>query len=418
MTLAGALKGIDFTDLDNFANGFPHDLFAVHRREAPVYWHEPTDNTPDGEGFWSVATHPETLEVLRDPVTYSSVTGGNRPYGGTLLQDLAIAGQVLNMMDDPRHSQVRRLVSSGLTPRMIRRVEDDLRIRARRLLDDVVPGQPFDFLVDIAAELPMQMICILLGVPESERHWLFEAIEPQFDFGGSRKAALSQLSLEEAGSRMFSYGQELIASKRAEPTDDMLSVVANAMVEDPETAQAASALTDLEVYLFFSLLFSAGAETTRNAVGGGLLALAEHPDQLRALRNDFDLLPTAVEEIVRWTSPSPSKRRTATRDVSLGGHAIEAGQKVQIWEGSANRDASVFDRSDEFDISRKPNPHLGFGQGVHYCLGANLARLELRVLYEELLSRFDAVRLVEPVEWTRSNRHTGIRHLVVELNEA
>ena len=414
MTLAGALAGIDFTDLDNFANGFPHELFAVHRREAPVYWHEPTDNTPDGEGFWSVASYAETLAVLKDPVTFSSVTGGGRPFGGTLLQDLAIAGQVLNMMDDPRHSQIRRLVSSGLTPRMIGLVEDDLRARACRLLDAVVPGEPFDFLVDIAAELPMQMICILLGVPESERHWLFQAIEPQFDFGGSRKAAmsqLSQLSVEEAGSRMYSYGQELIASKRATPTDDMLSVVANAAFDDGD----APALSDLELYLFFSLLFSAGAETTRNAVAGGLLSLAEHPDQLRALRSDFGMLPTAIEEMVRWTSPSPSKRRTATRDVTLGGRSVKGGQKVQIWEGSANRDVSVFDRADEFDIARKPNPHLGFGQGVHYCLGANLARLELRVLFEELLSRFSTVRVVEPVEWTRSNRHTGIRHLVVEL---
>ncbi|MFZ1179171.1 MAG: cytochrome P450, partial [Mycobacterium sp.] len=401
MTLASALSGTDFTDLDNFANGFPHDLFAIHRRDAPVYWHEPTDNTPDGEGFWSVATYAETLEVLKDPATYSSVTGGQRPYGGTLLQDLAIAGQVLNMMDDPRHSQIRRLVSSGLTPRMIRRVEDDLRARARRLLDAVVPGEPFDFLVDIAAELPMQMICILLGVPESERHWLFEAIEPQFDFGGSRKASLSQLSVEEAGSRMYAYGQQLIASKRAEPTDDMLSVVANATVDDLDTAQAAPCLSDLELYLFFSLLFSAGAETTRNAVAGGLLALADHPEQLHVLRGDFGMLPTAVEEMVRWSSPSPSKRRTATRDVTLGGQSIEAGQKIQVWEGSANRDASVFDRADEFDITRKPNPHLGFGQGVHYCLGANLARLELRVLFEELLSRFGAVRVVQPVEWTR-----------------
>ena len=414
MTLAGALAEIDFTDLDNFASGFPHELFALHRREAPVYWHEPTEHTPDGEGFWSVATYAETLAVLKDPVTFSSVTGGERPFGGTLLQDLSIAGQVLNMMDDPRHSLIRRLVSSGLTPRMIRLVEDDLRARTCRLLDAVVRGEPFDFLVDIAAELPMQMICILLGVPESERHWLFEAIEPQFDFGEARTAStsqLSQLSVEEAGSRMYSYGQELIASKRAEPTDDMLSVVANAMLDDAN----APAMSDLELYLFFSLLFSAGAETTRNAVGGGLLALAEHPEQLRTLREDFDTLPTAVEEIVRWTSPSPSKRRTATRSVTVGGASVQAGQKVQIWEGSANRDASVFDRADEFDIARKPNPHLGFGQGVHYCLGANLARLELRVLYEELFSRFQSVRVVRPVEWTRSNRHTGIRHLVVEL---
>ncbi|UNB53589.1 cytochrome P450 [Mycolicibacterium sp. YH-1] len=409
MTMGAALAEVDFTDLDNFASGFPHDLFARHRSEAPVYWHEPTEHTPDGEGFWSVATHAETLAVLRDPETYSSVTGGARPFGGTLLQDLSIAGQVLNMMDDPRHSQIRRLVSSGLTPRMIQRVSDDLRSRARRLLDAVEPGVPFDFLVDVAAELPMQMICILLGVPESERHWLFEAIEPQFDFGGSRTAEVSRLSVEEAGSRMYSYGQELIAAKRAAPTDDMLSIVANAAVDD------GGGLSDLELYLFFSLLFSAGAETTRNAVAGGLLALIENPSQMALLRDDVELLPGAIEEMVRWTSPSPSKRRTATRDVQLGGCAIKAGQKVQIWEGSANRDSAVFVDADVFDMTRKPNPHLGFGQGVHYCLGANLARLELRVLFEELLTRFSSAELVAPVEWTRSNRHTGIRHMVVEL---
>jgi cytochrome P450 len=207
---------------------------------------------------------------------------------------------------------------------------------------------------------------------------------------------------------MYSYGRELIASKRVSPTDDMLSVVANATVDD-------DSLSDLELYLFFSLLFSAGAETTRNAVAGGLLALAEHPAQLDGLRSDLSLLPVAIEEMVRWTSPSPSKRRTATRDVELGGCSIEAGQKVQIWEGSANRDSLVFADADSFDITRKPNPHLGFGQGVHYCLGANLARLELRVLFEEMLGRFSSVRVVKPVEWTRSNRHTGIRHLVVEL---
>jgi len=401
--VSSGLSQIDFTDLDNFASGFPHELFAVHRREAPVYWHPPTEHTPDGEGFWSVATHAETLAVFRDPATFSSVTGGSRPYGGTLLQDLSIAGQVLNMMDDPRHSEIRRLVSSGLTPRMIARVADDLRVRARRLLDAVVGGEPFDFLVEIAAELPMQMICILLGIPESERHWLFEAIEPQFDFGGARKASVGQMSAEDAGSRMYAYGQELIAAKRASPTDDMLSVVAN------------SDASDLEVYLFFSLLFSAGAETTRNAVAGGLLALAEHPAQLALLRSDLALLSSAIEEMVRWTSPSPSKRRTATRDVELARCRIEAGQKVQVWEGSANRDSLVFADADTFDIARKPNPHLGFGHGVHYCLGANLARLELRVLFEELLGRFSSVQVVKPVEWTRSNRHTGIRHLVVEL---
>lgn len=407
MAAADALAGIDLTDLDNFAHGFPHEMFAVHRAVAPVYWHEPTVHTPDGEGFWSVATHPETFAVLRDADTYSSVSGGDRPYGGTILQDLPVAGQVLNMMDDPRHAAVRKLVSSGMTPRMIRRVEQDLRTRARRLLDAIGPGEPLDFLVEVAAELPMQMICILLGVPEADRHWLFAAIEPNFDFRGSREAVVSRVSAQDAGSDLYAYGQELIAAKRDRPTDDMLSVVANST--DPE-------LSAMELYLFFSLLFSAGAETTRNAIGGGLLALADHPEQYRVLRGNPDLLPTAVEEIIRWTSPSPSKRRTATRAVTLGGHRIEPGQKVLVWEGSANRDEQVFDRADVFDVTRKPNPHLGFGQGVHFCLGVNLARLELRVLYEELLRRFTGVTVVAPVEWTRSNRHTGIRHLVVEMS--
>ncbi|GFG72335.1 cytochrome P450 [Mycolicibacter senuensis] len=403
---AQQLATIDFTDLDNFAGGFPHELFALHRRLAPVFWHEPTAHTPDGQGFWSVATHAETLEVLRDAETYSSVTGGTRPFGGTVLQDLPIAGGLLNMMDDPRHAQVRRLVSSGLTPRMIRRVETDLRRRARMLLDTVEPGVPFDFLVDLAAELPMQMICILLGVPEADRHWLFEAIEPSFDFRGSRAAVVPRLSSQDADNEVYTYGRELIAAKRAAPTDDMLSVVANSA--DP-------GLSDLEAYLFFQLLFSAGAETTRNAIAGGLLALAQHPGQLRALRGDFGLLPSAIEEIIRWTSPSPSKRRTATRRTMLGGQTVEAGQKVLVWEGSANRDRAVFERADEFDITRKPNPHIGFGHGVHFCLGAHLARMELRVLYEELLGRFGEVTVAAPVEWTRSNRHTGMRHLIVEL---
>jgi cytochrome P450 len=407
---APILEGIDLTDLDNFADGFPHALFARHRRQAPVAWHPPTEHTPDGEGFWSIATHAETMEVLRDPTTYSSETGGDRPYGGTLIQDLPISGQVLNMMDDPRHARIRRLVTSGLTPRMIRRVEDDLRTRCRNLLDAVEDGQPFDFLIDVAAELPMQMICVLLGMPEGDRHWLFEAVEPTFDMGTARRADTSDVGADAARLKMFEYGNELIAAKRAEPGEDLLSVVVNAEFGEDEEP-----LSDLELYAFFSLLFSAGAETTRNAIAGGLLALVERPDQMAALRDDPSLLAVATEEIVRWTTPSPAKRRTATRPTVLRGVEIAAGEKVVIWEGSANRDELVFDQPDRFDIRRSPNPHVGFGHGIHYCLGANLARLEIRVLFEELLPRVSRVELVEPVEWTRSNRHTGIRHLVVEL---
>jgi cytochrome P450 len=409
---AHAMRDIDLTDLDNFANGFPHHLFAVHRAEAPVWHHEPTEHTPAGEAFWSVATHAETLDVLRDAVTYSSERGGDRAYGGTLLQDLPIAGHVLNMMDDPRHARIRRLVSAGLTPRMIRRIEHDLRDRTCALLDAVEDNTPFDFVRDVAAELPMQMICVLMGIPEIDRHWLVEAVEPGFDFRGSRKSFEADTDATEARQRMFAYGNELIAAKRVVPNDDMLSIVVHATLDDAEPPQ----LTDTELYSFFSLLFTAGSETTRNSIAAGLLALLEHPEQLRRVRDEPWLLPTAIEEMVRWTTPSPSKRRTATCATTLGGAEIEPGDKVVVWEGSANRDAAVFADADTFDVARDPNPHLGFGHGVHYCLGANLARLEIRVLFEELLPRFDRFELVEPVEWTRSNRHTGIRHMTVALS--
>lgn len=412
MTATGpALTGIDLTDLDNFAGGFPHHLFEVHRREAPVWWHEPTEHTPDGEGFWSVATYAETLAVLRDPTTYSSETGGDRPYGGTVLQDLPIAGVILNMMDDPRHARIRRLVSTGLTPRTVRRLEDDLRRRTRALLDAVPDGEPFDFLVDVAAELPMQMVCILLGVPEDDRHDLFRAVEHVFDFRDGRKAFELDAAGQAAQAHMAEYGNALIASKRANPTDDMLSTVVHATLADVDPPS----LTDGELFMFFSLLFSAGSETTRNAIAGGLLALTESRDQLDALRDDLSRLPRAIEEMLRWTTPSPAKRRTATRATTLGGHEIAPGDKVLFWEGSANRDEQVFARSMRFEIGRDPNPHLSFGHGLHYCLGANLARLEMQVVFEELLPRFRGYELAGPVEWTRSNRHTGIRHMPVVL---
>ena len=407
----GALDAIDLTDLDNFAHGFPHELFEIHRREAPVWWHEPTEHTPDGEGFWSVATYDEVLRVLHDPDTYSSETGGDRPYGGTLIQDLPVAGQVLNMMDDPRHARIRRLVSSGLTPKMVRALEQELRRRTRALLDAVPDGEEVDVLVEVAAELPMQMICILLGVPETERHWLFEAVEPGFDHRGSRKAFEPDTANDDARARMQAYGAELVAAKRLDPGDDMLSLVVQATLDDVEPPR----LTDGELYAFFSLLFAAGSETTRNAIAGGWAALVERPDQLALLRADPSLMPTAVDELLRWTTPSPSKRRTATCATELGRNAIAPGDKVVVWEGSANRDATAFVRAGEIDITRNPNPHLTFGHGIHHCLGANLARLEMTVMFEELLPAFPGMELTRPVEWTRSNRHTGVRHLWMRL---
>jgi cytochrome P450 len=400
------VAGFDLTDLDNFAHGFPHHIFEVHRREAPVCWHAPTEHTPDGVGFWSVATHAETVRVMRDAEAFSSERGG------TLLQDLDIAGSVLAMMDDPRHARIRRLVSTGFTPRTVVRLEDELRRRTRALLARVADGVPFDLVVDVAAELPMQTICILLGVPEPDRHRLAAALAPAFDI--REGDAGESHATEDDQAWMFDYATTLIAEKRAAPSDDMLSVVVHATLADVDPPR----LSDLELLSFFFLLFSAGADTTRNAIAGGLLALVERPDQLADLRADPVLLPTAIEEILRWTTPSPSKRRTATRSATLGGHAVEAGDKVLYWEASANRDEAVFDRPMHFDIRRDPNPHVAFGQGLHHCLGANLARLELRVFFEELLPMFGSYEVVEPPEWTRSNRHTGLRHLLVRAGRA
>ena len=211
---------------------------------------------------------------------------------------------------------------------------------------------------------------------------------------------------------MLSYGQALIAEKRARPAGDMLSAVVHARLDDDDPPT----LTDDELYMFFSLLFAAGSETTRNAISGGLAALVDHPGQLAALRSEPTLMTTAIEEVLRWTTPSPSKRRTATVGTVLDGHTIQPGEKVVVWEGSANRDERVFTGSMAFDVRREPNPHLGFGHGIHYCLGANLARLEIRVLYEELLPRFRSIEPAGPIEWTRSNRHTGIRHQPLVLH--
>ena len=405
------LAAIDLTDLDRFANGFPHDLFTELRRVAPVWWHEPTEFTPDGEGFWSVHTHAECLAVIHDPVAYSSETGGDRPYGGTTIPDLPVAGMMLNMMDDPRHQRVRLLVSKGLTPRTIARLEQDLRERTAQLFDDALAAGTCDFMTAVAGELPMYAICMLLGIPEADRHQLFEWIEPSFDFRDDRAAFETTDAVATAAAAMFEYGTNLIAEKRAHPADDMLSVVCHATLPGEEPPR----LTDQELQFFFSLLWAAGADTTRNAIAGAIVAFSEHPDELAVLRAEPDAIATAVEEIVRWTHPAAYNRRTATRATQLGGHVIAPGDKVVFWEASANRDELVFEEPFRFDVRRHPNPHVGFGHGVHHCLGANLARLELRIVLGELLARVDTIALAGAVEWTRSNKHTGIRRLPVTL---
>ncbi len=271
-----------------------------------------------------------------------------------------------------------------------------------------------DFLVDVAAELPMQAICLLLGVPESDRHFLFDAVEHIFDIPDESDFMSMSPQRQAATQQLFEYGAALIEEKRAAPRADMLSMVIHAELPDEDPPF----LSDDELSAFFSLLFAAGAETTRNAVAGAMLAFTAWPDQVDSLRRGAVDMAVATEEILRWTTPSPSKRRTATVDCELGGHQITPGQKVVVWEGSANRDRQRFDQPDVFDLSRNPNPHLTFGHGVHFCLGAHLARLEIRIALEEVLAAFDSFTLCGDPVWTRSNRHTGIRHLPLHLVRA
>ena len=386
----------------------------MHRREAPVWWHEPTEHTPDGEGFWSVATHAETLAVQRDPVTYSSERGGGREHGGTLLQDLEVAGIVLNMMDDPRHARIRRLVSAGLTPRTVARLEDELRTRTRALLDHVGDGDEIDFLVDVAAELPMQMICILLGVPEEDRHELWEAVDPGFDIRTGDAAFSGSSEPRPAQARMLEYGMQLIAEKRARPTDDMLS---RRRAREPRRRRPAAALRR-ELYSFFSLLFAAGSETTRNAIAGGLLALDRAPRPARR----------AARRPRRCSRPRPRRccagRRRPRRSGAppratrrSAGTTIAAGREGPVLGGLGEpRRARVRTRDGVRRPAATRTRTWRSGTASTSASGANLARLEIRVMFEELLPRFGAFEVVAPVEWTRSNRHTGIRHLRVRVS--
>jgi cytochrome P450 len=267
----------------------------------------------------------------------------------------------------------------------------------------------------VAGELPMVAICMLLGIPEDDRHQLFEWIEHSFDFR-DRGAFETTPEVATAMAEMHAYAAALIADKREHPGDDMLSLVIHAELEDVELDHIGPGqLTAEELHMFFSLLFAAGADTTRNAAAGGVLVLAAQPEIAEMVVDDPAVLPTLVEETVRWTSPAAYNRRTATRDVVLADAEIRAGDKVVFWEASANRDERAFADSMRFDPWRDPNPHLGFGHGIHHCLGANLARLELRVMYRALFARCAELALAGPVEWARSNKHTGIRRLPVQV---
>lgn len=409
---------VDLTDLDRFANGFPHAVFTALRRERPVWFHPPTAHTPGGEGFWVLTRHADIVAAAGDAATFSSHTGGGRAGGGTLIEDLPsgfAAGVLLNMMDDPRHRLIRRVVAPALSPRMLRELEDELRRRADAILAHALARPRCDFLVEVAAELPLQAIARLLGVPQADRHQLFAWANATLDYDDRDLGAASEKSAA-AGAAMFAYGAQLIEAKRRARGDDLLSAVVHGVL--PTAGGGSEPISELELQMFFNLLVHAGSETTRNSLALGVLALIERPAAWHRLRAAPALLPLAVEEILRWASSTPYNRRTASRDVVVGGETIRAGDKVTLWWASANRDEAVFAAPFDFDVARTPNPHLAFGHGAHFCLGAALARLEIRVVLEALLARRAVLELAGPVEWTRSNKHTGLRHMPVTVRAA
>jgi cholest-4-en-3-one 26-monooxygenase len=401
-----SLDAIDLTNKDVYVQGVPHEWFAELRRDAPIYWHPERGGGP---GFWCLTRYEDVVTVNRDNQTFSSARGAvfmwDLPQEGLEQQRL----MMLNM-DPPMHTRYRRLVNKGFTPRMITELEATVRERTRGILDKVTPRGECDFVVDVAAELPLQVIADILGVPQADRHKMFDwsnrmvgSDDPEY--------GVTQEQAQLASMELFAYAAKLAEDKRAQPGSDLISVLSDAVVDGEQ-------LTQLEIDLFFMLLTVAGNETTRNQVSHGLLALLEHPDQLARLRANRDLLPGAVEETLRWASPVMHFRRTATRDVNVGGTDIAEGDKVVIWYVSANRDERVFKDPMTFDIERSPNEHVAFGGGgPHFCLGANLARLEIQVIFDELLDRWDDLELTGEPARLRSNFINGIKHIPLKFTE-
>jgi len=408
-----ALEEIDLTDLAVFGDGFPHETFEFLRHEAPVWWHEPTAHTPDGVGFWVLSRHAEVMVAAADAATFSSERAPGCPGGGTLIQDLPYgfaAGVLLNMTDDPRHRRIRRLLTPAVTPKVLAGFEAELRTRTTAILDAVAGEGACDFLTQIALELPVQATLHLLGVPSEDRHRLVAWTNATLGFEG-RELGEETEATRRAATSMAEYAAELLAAKRRTPGDDLLSVVTGALVQgDDGTAEP---LSELELAMLFSLLIAAGSETTRNAIALGMAALIGHPEQLAELQGDLSLATGATEEILRWSSPTLYNRRSATRDWEACGQHVRAGDKVTLWWASADFDESVFDEPRRFDIHRDPNPHLAFGYRSHFCLGANLARLEIRIMLEELLTRFTDFGLAGPLQRVRTNKHAGVSRMPV-----
>jgi cholest-4-en-3-one 26-monooxygenase len=401
------LEDVNLADPGNFVAAVPHDMFEVLRREAPVWFHPGTDEV---EGFWCIVKYADLVELSRDYGHASSELGGITLHDASA-EDLELQRQMMLMMDPPKHTKLRLLVNKGFTPRMISRLEEHIRDVTKSIVDGVAARGECDFVVEVAAELPLQVIVEMMGVPDEDRHKIFEwsnrligSEDPEYNV--SREEAIG------AATEMFMYSTELAAAKRADPGDDIISTLLQAEVEG-------NRLTDTEFNLFFQLLSVAGNETTRNLISNGMQFLFEHPDQRAKLAADRSLLPGAIDEMLRYASPVMYMRRTAPEDFELRGQKIRAGDKIALWYISANRDEDVFDDPHRFDITRSPNEYVAFGGGgPHFCLGANLAKLEIRVMFEELLDRLPDIEPAGDVQRLRSNFINGIKHMLVRFTPA
>ena len=400
---------IDLLDRDAFTRGVPHEWFTYLRANHPRYHHpEPKD----GPGFWVFTKYADVQHIGRDGVTFSSdpsrggVIGLEEPVMNP--PDFGDA-KIMLMMDAPQHTRYRKLVNRGFTPKMINALEGHIRDMTVALVDKACAQGDVDFVVDVAAELPLMVIAELIGVPLEDRHKLFDWSNRMVGSEDPEYAVSDDLAMT-AQMEMFAYAQQLAEARRQEPHDDIISTLLDSEIDG-------DALTDLEFNLFFMLLAVAGNETTRNAISHGLNAFLENPDQYdRLVADPTGMIDTASEEILRWASPVMYFKRYVTKPTEVGGVSLSPGEKVSMWYVSANRDEDVFADPFTFDIGRDPNPHIAFGGGgPHHCLGSSLARMEIRVLFEELARRVPSLKALDAPAPLRSNFIGGIKHLPVRL---
>jgi cytochrome P450 len=407
---------LDITDPDVYLAGVPHATFQRLRDTDPISWTEERD----GSGFWSVTRYDDIVALNRDFQTFTSRQG-------IRLEEMDAeeteARRTMMEMDPPEHTRLRRLVQGGFTRRMVASYEDAIRVLAREVLDEAIPRRRFDLVTDVARQLPMRMLGRLLGAPEEDYAFLVDRgdamignTDPEFTQHVVDRTDTDEFRLmpfrSPAGIELFEYAQRLADARRADPKDDVVTAMLSPTMDGEP-------LTDLEFKNFFALMVAAGNDTTRYSLAGGILALLDHPDQLERLRDQPDLLPSAVEELLRWTSVTMHFRRTATRDVEVHGRTIREGDKVVLWWLSGDYDERRFVDPFTLDITRQPNEHLAFGRGgPHRCIGEWLARLEIRVTLEELLPRVADIEVAGPIQRLRSNFISGIKHLPVEVTPA